>query len=419
MKMPRTILIAVVAFALVALTLIATVGAEGQPPPAASVATGAHQSQGDTGDAGAAVAAADEAADLEAARAAIEEFDAAALGCLSEGDGATDCVWDAVDALLWDLDDALYDGFDDFDDCGYYDELGEFDEFDEFDGFDEFDEFDEFDVYRQVSGFDECGDFGDFDVGSGDPEVILVRYDVSSGILGAAELPAVAAGLTDLQNDRATHEAIWERFTQLIPAEARQMLTTFEIFTDGLDGNVAAVSVNESDVTTWLLAVDPVDSHDLAELNHTLIHEFAHLLTLNNTQVPALPWDISEFAYDRAGGACRTYFPGEGCSLPESYINAFVTNYWLDLLAEFNAIEENSGSDEEYWDAVDEFGRTYRDQFDTDYAMSGPAEDIAESFVIFVLHERPTGASIAEQKVRFFYDYPELVELRAEIRAQL
>lgn len=44
MKMPRTILIAVVAFALVALTLIATVGAEGQPPPAASVATGAHQS---------------------------------------------------------------------------------------------------------------------------------------------------------------------------------------------------------------------------------------------------------------------------------------------------------------------------------------------------------------------------------------
>ena len=419
MKMPRTILIAVVAFALVALTLIATVGAEGQPPPAASVATGAHQSQGDTGDAGAAVAAADEAADLEAARAAIEEFDAAALGCLSEGDGATDYVWDAVDALLWDLDDALYDGFDDFDDCGYYDELGEFDEFDEFDGFDEFDEFDEFDVYRQVSGFDECGDFGDFDVGSGDPEVILVRYDVSSGILGAAELPAVAAGLTDLQNDRATHEAIWERFTQLIPAEARQMLTTFEIFTDGLDGNVVAVSVNESDVTTWLLAVDPVDSHDLAELNHTLIHEFAHLLTLNNTQVPALPWDISEFAYDRAGGACRTYFPGEGCSLPESYINAFVTNYWLDLLAEFNAIEENSGSDEEYWDAVDEFGRTYRDQFDTDYAMSGPAEDIAESFVIFVLHERPTGASIAEQKVRFFYDYPELVELRAEIRAQL
>ena len=131
MRMPRTALIAVVAFALVALTLVATVGAVGQPPPAASVATWAHQSQVDTGTAAAAVAAADGAADLEAARAAIEEFDAAALGCLSEGDGASDCVWDAVDSLLWDLDDALDDGSDDFDHLDDFDDCGEFDEFDE------------------------------------------------------------------------------------------------------------------------------------------------------------------------------------------------------------------------------------------------------------------------------------------------
>ena len=51
----------------------------------------------------------------------------------------------------------------------------------------------------------------------------------------------------------------------------------------------------------------------------------------------------------------------------------------------------------------------------TDYAATNPGEDIAESFTSFVMEPKPDGDTIAEEKVLFFYEYPELVQLRAEI----
>ncbi len=48
-----------------------------------------------------------------------------------------------------------------------------------------------------------------------------------------------------------------------------------------------------------------------------------------------------------------------------------------------------------------------------------PGEDITESWTHFVLKRKPTGQAIADQKALFFCAYPELVELRAEILAQL
>ena len=55
----------------------------------------------------------------------------------------------------------------------------------------------------------------------------------------------------------------------------------------------------------------------------------------------------------------------------------------------------------------------------TDYAATDPSEDIAESFTYFVLWPRQGGGSVWEQKLDFFYGYPELVELRAGIRTCL
>ncbi|MBK9051223.1 MAG: hypothetical protein IPL78_09985 [Chloroflexi bacterium] len=47
----------------------------------------------------------------------------------------------------------------------------------------------------------------------------------------------------------------------------------------------------------------------------------------------------------------------------------------------------------------------------TDYAATNPAEDIAETFMAFVLEPKPNGDTIAEEKVLFFYQYPELVAI--------
>jgi hypothetical protein len=166
-----------------------------------------------------------------------------------------------------------------------------------------------------------------------------------------------------------------------------------------------------------VLSIDPADAVDPDELTASLVHEFGHLLTLNNEQVPALPADLAPFAYDQAAIACSTYFSFEGCSHDDAYINVFVARFWADIIDEFNALAELDQFSDRFWDGLDEFERKYGDRFVTEYAMTDPAEDIAESFMVFVLEDRPGGASIADQKVLFFYEYPELVSLRATIRA--
>ena len=54
--------------------------------------------------------------------------------------------------------------------------------------------------------------------------------------------------------------------------------------------------------------------------------------------------------------------------------------------------------------------------FLTQYVVftDGPDETLA-----FVLKPAPSGDTVADQKVAFFYDYPELVKLRAEISGRL
>ena len=146
--------------------------------------------------------------------------------------------------------------------------------------------------------------------------------------------------------------------------------------------------------------------------------EFAHLLTLGPDQVtPSLPVfnnpDDDDIFYQEAS-ACPQYFPGEGCALPDAYINAFYDLFWADIHEEWqdiNLIED----DEQYYEALDEFYYAFKDRFVTDYAVTNPEEDIAETFTFFVLTTRPTGTKNSDEKIRFFYSYPELVQLREHI----
>jgi len=55
----------------------------------------------------------------------------------------------------------------------------------------------------------------------------------------------------------------------------------------------------------------------------------------------------------------------------------------------------------------------------TQYASTNPAEDIAEVFTHFVIFDKPTNNTIADQKIQLLYKYPELIELRNTIRQSL
>jgi hypothetical protein len=115
---------------------------------------------------------------------------------------------------------------------------------------------------------------------------------------------------------------------------------------------------------------------------------------------------------------CPQYFTGEGCSLPDSYINVFFNRFWIDLYDEWLDIDAIV-DDDEYYAALDDLYCAHQDWFVTDYAVTDPGEDIAESFLYFILSAKPDGETIAEAKILFFYEFPELIELRAEIVARL
>jgi hypothetical protein len=99
-------------------------------------------------------------------------------------------------------------------------------------------------------------------------------------------------------------------------------------------------------------------------------------------------------------------------------LNKFFQKFWVDVYPSFKW----------YWDFDDYdkfednnalFYKKYKTQFVTDYAATNPDEDFAESYMFFVLKEEPTKSTIADQKILFFYDFPELVEMRDLIRSNL
>ncbi len=249
-------------------------------------------------------------------------------------------------------------------------------------------------------------------------EIYLTSYFVNGDDLSDPYEESVPDEYIDEQADYASHEEIWNYFTRLIPLEEREFLTAFSIITDGNGNVLAAVAQSADDAEEWVLEIDILDSSNKQVLTVTLLHEFAHLLTLNSTQVPpsraVFDNPNSDSVYQSELAACPYYFPGEGCSNPDSYINRFFDRFWFDLYAEWQEIDSEEDEDT-YYDLLDDFHNIYEDQFLTEYAATSPAEDIAESFSYFVLAPKPEATSIANEKILFFYEFPELVTLRAQI----
>ena len=197
-----------------------------------------------------------------------------------------------------------------------------------------------------------------------------------------------------------TAEAIWSRFTKLIPADQRTMIVGFELMAE--EGAGGYVYPDDNDPRKWHLGIAPGLN---ADEDFVLIHEFAHLLTLQAKEVPP--------SFD--DGSCPTYHTGEGCSLKGSTMADFVARFWPKAQQD----EVFAAQEAEDWDAIDAFYAEHRDDFVTDYATTNPAEDLAETFTIFVLEDRPTGDTIADQKIQFLWADPDLVELREQIRAAM
>jgi len=138
-----------------------------------------------------------------------------------------------------------------------------------------------------------------------------------------------------------------------------------------------------------------------------LTHEYAHILTLNSKQVNSKKTNESVCKKDKT-----YYVPGFGCALKRSYLTYYVSDFWpTDLQAQARTAKAKK--------STTAFYEKNTDIFVTKYAASSVEEDIAESFADFILRAKPTGSSIKEKKILFFYDYPELVKVRTQMRSAI
>lgn len=244
----------------------------------------------------------------------------------------------------------------------------------------------------------------DFDDGGseGDEEGALTLYKINGDAITHIKDYEVPSNLKNYQDDKGRHQEIWDFVTRLIPSDARGKISEFEIFFGDNELLGYVVPIDENDLSRWkfALAIDvagDLTTIDFGELfTLVTIHEYAHVMTLNDEQI-------------NVGGSpesCNAFFTGEGCSKSGSYINRLYDLGWADIYA--NHDHDNPEATYE----------RYKDRFVSDYAATNPGEDIAEVFSFFVAQaDAPTGNTIADQKIKLMYEFPELVEMRDRMRA--
>lgn len=235
----------------------------------------------------------------------------------------------------------------------------------------------------------------------------IIQYTVENGELASYEFGDAAGEYSLYAEDFDGHQAIWEQVVAVAGEQvATNEITSFRLYTDGVSNYLGWV-VQEYDWDTWLISLDVLDvENDPEEFRATLVHEVAHILTLDDSQM-----EVSGRYYDEQFHDCDTYLNIDGCLAEDSYLHLFIESYWSDLLRVWERIDSY---DE---DEVYNFYLEYEDQFVNDYAATNPEEDIAESFSYFVLWDYVDSTDIWRQKINFFYDFPELVSRRDVIRS--
>jgi hypothetical protein len=202
-------------------------------------------------------------------------------------------------------------------------------------------------------------------------------------------LDPAASGLT---------EHVWETFKRVVtPDFASEVMTQYRVG-DAPKSDTLAYVYQDDDPDYWILAANLATSKDDADLIGTLVHEYAHILTLDDaTQL------------DQHVASCDTLDLEEGCAGDDSYLWSFQQQFWSDYTDAPD--DENTDGDVGY-----DFYLAHEDDFVDDYAATNVVEDIAESFMTFVLEEQPDGDAVIAQKLDFFWNYPELIAIRERIR---
>jgi hypothetical protein len=273
----------------------------------------------------------------------------------------------------------------------------------------------------------------------------LSTYDVDGNTISNPKNHKVPDKFKEFVGKEEKNKEIWELFINIIPLEIRKYIKEYHVLADGKNDDMAFVERLEEKPKDWAIKVDIVNAYKdnklkVSQLCERYIHTTGHLLTLNTIEVD---FDDSLYSYrnddsyfdrseDSKDECFPNYPPEDACAKTNSYLNLFFEQFWADfhedhqdMVDEFreNAYDKNPDLNEEgvlsaEKKATDLFFIEKRATFVTPHSAKNPEEDIAESWKYFVLLDKPDAPAkdISEEKILFFYEFPELVEYRQQIR---
>lgn len=203
------------------------------------------------------------------------------------------------------------------------------------------------------------------------------------------------------------HQMIYDHIRTIFPNEfLDKYVNKFVVMTDGESGYLAFVRPNRT-YEEWSINIDLADYYaydETTQLNAipTLIHEIAHIQTLNSDELKKNGKLLDD---------TENHIPED--AMYGKFIKAFWTE---DMLHTVETITESSGNDTE--ESLSKISKVLykQESFVSKYASTEPSEDVAESITSFILEDKPTGTTTRDKKILFFYDYPELVKYRDHVR---
>jgi len=210
-------------------------------------------------------------------------------------------------------------------------------------------------------------------------------------VLDDGSLEPAATGLT---------ARVWETFTRVTTIDfAAEVMTQYRVG-DAPDSDTLAYVYQDDDPVYWALAANLATSADESQLIATLIHEYAHILSLSTDELDTEATDCPGLQLD------------EGCAGEGSSLLGFQRAFW-DRYGDAAPALDNVDADVAW-----EFYLEHEEHFVSDYAATNTVEDFAETFMTFVLEDEPAGDGDVASKLAYFWEFPEFVAIRERIRAE-
>ena len=200
---------------------------------------------------------------------------------------------------------------------------------------------------------------------------------------------------------------LWSMIETLAPTkQVFEFITVFEVYFDERDTTLASVEALDDKNKTWLYSINYSAVAEFEELVPTIVHEFAHILALQDDQT------TTEAESADIATTCPNLYVAEGCLTGGSFLNSFYDMFWQGTEADLGNIDRTEAE-------ADAFYAAKESDFVSAYATTNVVEDFAESFMHFTLKETIATTTIRGQKTDFFNTYNNLKGYRSNVRTAL